>query len=290
MKIFVGTLKTIENEFGECVASIERQTYQNFEHFVFEDLPNKEAHDMLYRSFMERSGEFDLMIKVDADMVIENEDLFAGIVERFEEHPQLQDLEIAVHDFFSDRLIWGMHAYRDTMEWKRGEENLFVDRAEVPDEAHIQDDEDLAPAAIHCKNPSPFQAFHYGVHKALKMIQPGRWPKNTSHTQFHWTNIQETRQHFYDTEDHRLGFAVLGAEYCFRKDIKPKHISYDNPYLRNRFERFENLDSDELRAEIGRLARYSFLPDAARRRVLVLRDRVKTTLSRVGFFDFIRRK
>ena len=40
MRIFVGTLKTIENEFEECVASIERQTHQNFEHFVFEDLPN----------------------------------------------------------------------------------------------------------------------------------------------------------------------------------------------------------------------------------------------------------
>lgn len=280
MKIFVGTLKTIENEFEECVAAIERQTYQNFEHFVFEDLPNKEAHDTLYRSFMERADEFDLMVKVDADMVIENEVLFEGIVERFEEHPRLQDLEIAVHDFFSDRLIWGMHAYRDTMEWKRGDENLFVDRAEVPDEAHIQDDEDLAPAAIHCKSPSPFQAFHYGVHKALKMIQPGRWPKNRSHVRFHWKNIQQTRDHFRRTGDRRLGYAVLGAEVGLREDITPEHISYSEPYLRRRFDAFENLDAEALRATVRSMSPLSLLPSPVRRRALLYRDRFQRFLSR----------
>jgi hypothetical protein len=280
MRIFVGTLKTIENEFEECVASIERQTYQNFEHFVFEDLPNKEAHDTLYRSFMERSDEFDLMVKVDADMVIENENLFAGIVERFEEHPQLKDLEIAVHDFFSDRLIWGMHAYRNTMTWETNEENLFVDRATVSSDEHVHDDEELAPAAIHCKNPSPFQAFHYGVHKALKMIQPGRWPKDASYAQFHWRNIEETRDHFRRTGDRRLGFAVLGAELAIREDIRPEHVSYSNPHLRRRFEAFDDLDAEDLRAEVERQAPYAFLPDRLRRPVLLYRDRLQSAFRR----------
>jgi len=222
------------------------------------------------------------MVKVDADMVIENEELFAGIVERYEEHPQLQDLEIAVYDFFSDRLIWGMHAYRNTVEWDTNDENLFVDRAQIPSDRHMYDEEDLAPAAIHCKNPSPFQAFHYGVHKAMKMIQPGRWRKNSSHTRFHWTNIQETREHFRVTGDRRLGYAVLGAEFGIRKNIRPKHISYSNPYLRNCFEQFEDLETKQLRAEIDRLAPYSFLRNTIRRRILVYRDRVKSLLSSDG--------
>jgi hypothetical protein len=279
VKIFVGTLKTIENEFKECVASIERQSHSNFEHFVFENLPNKEAHDTLYRSFMERSDEFDLLVKVDADMVIENEDLFAGIVERFQQNPRLQDLEIAVHDFFSDRLIWGMHAYHHSVEWETNDENLFVDRANIPSDRHVHDDEDLAPAAIHCKNPSPFQAFHYGVHKALKLIQPGRWPKNKAHVWFHWQNIQETRDHFRRTGDRRLAFAALGAEFAIREDIRPKHVSYSNPHVRERFEAFKDLSVDALRTEIRRLAPYVFLPDRLRRPILLYRDRIQHLLS-----------
>lgn len=280
MRIFVGTLKTIENEFEECVASIERQTHQNFEHFVFEDLPKKEAHDTLYRTFMGRSDEFDLLVKVDADMVIENEDLFAGIVERFEHRPRLQDLEIAVHDFFSDRLIWGMHAYRNDVEWETSDEDLFTDRASIPSDRHMYDDEDLAPAAVHCKSPSPFQAFHYGVHKALKMLQPGRWPKNESHVQFHWRNIQETRDHFRRTGDRRLGLAVLGAEVGIREDVRPRHISYDNPYLRRRFETFEDLNAGSIHAKIRRVAPYGFLPDRLRRPVLLYRDRIGAAFRR----------
>lgn len=52
MRLFVGTLYTIENEFDECVASIALQSYRNFQHFVFRNLPNKEAHDALYSAFM----------------------------------------------------------------------------------------------------------------------------------------------------------------------------------------------------------------------------------------------
>ena len=280
MRIFVGTLKTIENEFDECVASIERQTHQNFEHFVFEDLPNKEAHDTLYRSFMERADEFDLMIKVDADMVIENKHLFAEIVERFQSNPKLKDLEMAVHDFFSDRLIWGMHAYRNTMRWEKSDEDLFVDRSSVEPEAHIHDDTDLAPAAIHCKDPSPFQAFHYGVHKATKIVQPGRWPKKQAYTQFHWKNVQETREHFRRTGDRRLGFAVLGAEFGLQNRVMPPMIDYSNPYLRSRFkEEFKGATRKQIEAHISKTAPYSVLPDRLRIPALLYRDRVQSLFS-----------
>jgi hypothetical protein len=276
MRIFVGTLKTIENEFKECCAAIARQSHQDFEHVVFEDLPNKAAHDALYRGFMARSDEFDLMIKVDADMVIEDEDLFAKITDRFEAHPNLKDLEIAVHDFFSDQLIWGMHAYRNTMRWESTDEDLFVDRCPVAPEEHMYDDSDLAPAAIHCKNPSPFQAFHYGVHKALKMLQPGRREKNESYTRFHWRNINRTREHFERTGDRRLAFALLGAEMGFRGGVEPAHIDYSNPFLHRRFKPYADLSVPELREKIQDVASWTFLPSRIRRHVLVEIDRLQT--------------
>ena len=120
-RILVGTLYSGENEFEECVASIKKQSYQNFEPLVIRNLPNKEAHDTLYKTFMDRSHEFDLMIKIDADMVIENERLFEKIVRKFQRNDKLKDLEIAVFDFFSNQLIWGMHAYRNTVKWGKSE-------------------------------------------------------------------------------------------------------------------------------------------------------------------------
>jgi hypothetical protein len=173
-----------------------------------------------------------------------------------------------------------MHAYRNTVEWGTNDENLFVDRAQIPSDRHMCDEEDLAPAAIHCKNPSPFQAFHYGVHKALKMIQPGRWPKDASHVRFHWRNIQETRDHFQRTGDRRLGFAVLGAELALREDFRPEHVNYNNPHLQRQFQTFafNDLDAEALRAEIERQAPYAFVPDRLRRPLLLYRDRLKSIL------------
>ena len=49
MKIYVGTLYSGENEFEECVAAIQNQTYKNYDHFVIRDLPNKEAHVTLFK-------------------------------------------------------------------------------------------------------------------------------------------------------------------------------------------------------------------------------------------------
>jgi len=104
-RILVGTLYAGENEFEECLASIKRQTYRGWSHFVIRDLPKQEAHKKLYQTFMNRADEFDLFIKVDSDMVIENENLFKGIAARFKGDPSLEQLSIAVKDFFTDQLI-----------------------------------------------------------------------------------------------------------------------------------------------------------------------------------------
>jgi len=270
-KILVGTLYSGENEFEECVAAINLQTYKDFEHIVFKNLPNKEAHDTLYKTFMDRSHEFDIMIKVDADMVIEDKNLFEKIVNKFEIHERLKDLEIAVFDFFSNQLIMGMHAYRNTVKWEKNEEDLFVDSCTVGPGELIQDSSDLAPAAFHCKNPSPFQAFHFGVHKALKIIQPGRKDVDQIYSPYHWKNIERTRQNFLKTKDIRLGFAVLGAELTFMGGIQPSHISYSDPYLKNLFENYSFLNGIQLEKKIRKASgrNFGYLPSNIRRRILV---------------------
>ena len=177
MRIYVGTLYTIENEFDECVQSINAQTYRDFDHFIFKNLPNKEAHMTLFQSFLDRKSEYDVLVKIDADMVLASDTLFQDIVDKLQINKWLDLLSIAVHDFFSNQMIWGLNAFCNSVHWNLKDENLFVDIPDVPPEKYLMDDRDLAPAAFHCKNPSPYQSFHYGVHRGLKVIQPGRREK-----------------------------------------------------------------------------------------------------------------
>jgi hypothetical protein len=271
MRILVGTLYTLENEFDECVAAIEQQTYRDFELCIIDKLSNKEAHDTLYRMFMARSEEFDLMIKVDADMVIEDRQLFEKIVQRFEVNAGLKDLEIAVHDFFSNRLIWGMHTYRNTVKWQPTEENLFVDACPLALGEKIHDDSELAPAAIHCKNPSHFQAFRYGVHRALKTIQPGRVQIEHEYSVSQWSYLESTRRNYKATGDKRVGYAVLGAELTFGGGIQIAHYDFSNPFLESLFQQYNALTARELKREIGKLMfrNFGFLPGRLRRKVLL---------------------
>ena len=270
MRIFVGTLFTIENEFDECVESIKGQSYRNFQHFIFENLPNKEAHNALYSSFMNMSCEFDLLIKVDADMVIGDKNLFSNIVNKFLNNAWLNELEIAVHDFFSDQLIWGLHVYRNIVKWEKNEERLFVDSSPVPSHQRLYDDKYLAPAAIHCKNPSLFQSFHYGVHRGLKILQPDRTTKIRSHRKFHWNNLERTWQNFLNKGDIRLGQAVLGSELVLKRLLGLDNLDYSNQYTSEIFKSYQNYDSNKLRSKIQRMriTNWGFLPSKLRRKVL----------------------
>ncbi len=263
MRILVGTLYTIENEFEECCAAIRAQTHQNFEHLVLKGLPNKEAHDRLYRTFEQRCHEFDLMIKVDADMVIENRFLFEKIVNKFQADRNLNWLCMQVHDFYCNRLIWGLNVYRNTIRWKYRDEQLFVDLIMDPlslkkKELH---DRELAPAAIHCKNPSPYQAFHFGFHRGQKCAQPGRI--RASRQTLQWKIFNDVLKHFHETRDVRLAYALAGFELAIAGSFAESIVSFDNSYLSALFTKeFARKTDRELWGYVKRkrLSRLALLP------------------------------
>ena len=270
MRLYVGTLYSNENEFEECVQSIEAQNYRDFKHYIFKSLPKKDAHEALFGTFIENADHFDVLIKVDADMVITDPDLFGKIADKFCNHPQLELLEIAVHDFFSDQLIWGLNSYRKTFQWRKSKENLFTDFVPTQSKHRFRDNEELAPASIHCKNPGRFQSFHYGVHKAIKVMQPKREKKKRNHTIYHWDIIQKTWNHFIRVKDVRLGFAVLGAELAFIRKLEPLHLDYTHPFCRNLFLNYANFDYPQIYNEVKRIRmmNWGLLPNDLRRDAL----------------------
>lgn len=269
MKVYVGTLYSGENEYDECLDSIHRQSYTNYEHFIFKNLPNKEAHSTLFSSFIQMANQFEVLIKVDADMVLTNELVFENIVKKMEENKWLDIFSIAVYDFFSDQLIYGLNAYRNSLRWDTENELVFVD---YPSGQYttFADDKILAPAAIHCKNPSRFQAFHYGIHRGVKSIQP----KNGS---AHWAFLERARNNFQRGKDVRTGLAVLGAEMAYAGKFGIGDLDYTNPHIKDALERFSAWEAARIAREIKtlRLLNWGFLPGNLRRKLLISKVNLK---------------
>jgi hypothetical protein len=232
-----------------------------FDHLIIKNLPNEDAHKTLYKSFMNKVEEYDLLIKVDADMVLCSRTLFEDIVDRFESDPVLAWLSIAVYDFFSGQLINGLNSYRNTLKWSFNDNTLFVDMPDNFEGTHIHDKTELAPAAIHCKNPSNFQAFHYGVHRGLKSLR----------SKTHWHLLNCTWKNYLEKGDPRIGLAVLGAELVYSGTLSAENVNYDNEKLREVFLNFNKLNSNQLKKEIRkfRLRNWGFLPNSLRRKKII---------------------
>lgn len=263
MRIFVGTLYSGENEYEECLLSIRAQGYKSYQHFIFKDLPNKQAHVTLFSSFLERSNEFDLLIKVDADMVLADDNLFGKIVQKMENNPWMDLFAVAVHDFFSNQLIWGLNSYRTSVRWNFAKDTIFVDIPEVPQDRILFDTTELAPAAIHCKNPSLYQAFHYGIHRGLKSLQD-------IHAKSHWDLLTRMLKNFQRTKDVRIGLACLGVELAYANLFEIKDLDYTNPGIKTILQNYALFDAVQLDREIKkrRLANWGMLPGGIRRRIL----------------------
>ncbi len=272
MRILVGTLYTIENEFDECVDAIRRQSHSDFEHFVIEGLPKQQAHERLYGTFMNRAHEFDLLMKVDADMVIEDRDLFAKIAQHFEQQKDLDMLTIGVMDFFTGQIIAGLHTYSHRVRWNLGRESLFTDLNETYNGRRESDYERLAPAAIHCKNPSALQCFHYGIHRAMKVIQPGKKKLHQSQNRNRWSDLARVQKRFHDSGDKRLALALLGAELTFAGQLSPKCLDYGSPKLLSESAHYAALDRSELINILVHFQRinWGFLPDRLRRLLITI--------------------
>ena len=247
VRVLVGTLYTGENEFEQSKRSLQRQTHGNWEQVVFKHLPNKEAHDRLYRTFMDHADDFDLFVKLDADMVFRSKTSLRTLVELFEAHPELDDALLAVRDWASDSLIMGLHAYSDRAVWTPSGEELFVDHSPAVPGKRLSTKGPPAPLVDHSPDPSPFQAFRFGVHRALKVVQRDRSTLALFRSRMQWTLLNDVRRRFAETEHRRLGLIVAGAEEVFAGRATRSEYDDAGDQLHERFcERYADLSANEL--------------------------------------------
>ena len=251
-RILVGTLYCGENEFEALKESLQEQTYTHWEHIVYKNLPNKEAHDQLYRTFMEQQDDFDLFLKLDADMVFRSSEGLRRIVDLFRETDELDHLTLAVRDWYSDSLIEGLHTFSDRARWDTGDESRFVDPSPTIPGQKRKLWSAPAPVVNHSPDPSPFQAFRFGVHRALKVVQQDRWVMRWRQVTGQWSLLRKCWWHFKKCGDHRLGLALLGAEEVFAQRADGTEYDHNQEALRSRLDNYKNLSIDEIRGELGR--------------------------------------
>lgn len=214
-KILIIMLYSGENEISESIESIKSQKYRHWEHRLISFRPNLEAHKEMQQLIMEKSSDFDLFIKLDADMVFCHENILENIVEIFASDPELDHAIFAVRDWSSGLNIQGLHVYSPRVKWDDTADSLFVD----PD-PHITGRRKVymgepAPVAVHSPNPSMRQAFLYGYHRALKVVQRDREHASGYQAHFQFYLLAKVWDQFVQQKDGRRAAVLLGAEAVF---------------------------------------------------------------------------
>jgi len=252
-RVLVLTLRTDEQEFERSLASLRAQDYGEWDHRVFTGLPNREAHQALQREIMQRAGEYALFVKLDADMVFNRDSALGEIVGLFRDAPEADHARCVVHDWFSDSLIMGLHVYSSRVRWEESDEPLFVDTRPHYPGRRLSLWSAPAPFVDHCPDPSPRQSFFFGVHRALKALQPERGATRFAYglAAGQWKILRGTWRHFLRSRDRRLALAVAGADAVLDRRIAADRVEDKQGAFQEHFDACASLDADALERRLA---------------------------------------
>lgn len=171
-RIFVGTMYTNEGDFQLSMDRIRRQEGVTVTHFIVAGLKEKEAHNALWHAWKDQRPGHQLFVKVDADTVLADRQTLRHIYDLFAADPRVTGLQAPLHDYMTDGLINGLNAFSPHVVFNDTQDELYCDRQVDTGHDVVLREKDLPatliPAGYHCHSSSDKQAFHYGVHRALK--------------------------------------------------------------------------------------------------------------------------
>lgn len=262
--VLVLTLFSGEAEFDRCRESLERQSFAAWSLRVFEHLPNAEAHSRLYATIAEEAERYDLFFKLDADMILADDDVLADLVHVFQDHEGLDHLVVAVSDWMTDSMIIGAHMFSNRVRWVPQAETLYVDPDPVFPGRKLIIASPPRDLILHASNPSALQAFHFGAHRALQASQVYRrlCDARPHNARLQWQYLDRVWGHFERTGDRRLGLAVMAADMVFTRQLSASANEYSDRSLLTEFGEVSALDVREIRE---RLEQRWGTPEARRR-------------------------
>jgi hypothetical protein len=262
LRFLILTLSSGENEFDACCESVRSQGHALHEHRIFKDLSKADAHARLYGTIMESGGDFDLFLKLDADMVLADDRVLSRIATCFDANPELDHLVLGVADWFTDTDMIGVHTFSRRARWRPNPSGLFTDPDPVFPGRKIVIRRPRPVVVHHGADPDPFQAFSFGVHRAMKACQShlDRHDKRPFAARMSWQVLTRVWRHYQDCEDLRLGLAVRGADLVLRGQLPATAVNRADTALVEAYRRASSLAPSELRAGLepdwgGRSAR-----------------------------------
>jgi hypothetical protein len=273
----VGVLWSGEPQIRSCLRSLYKQGDIDLGYFVISHRSKQDAHNLLYSTFQRHGPAFDLLVKLDGDMVLDDPHLIERASAYLARHHHVDVLHIPVFDEFTQRDIVGMHVYRPSVRWTARSDNLFTDANDTPEDRQAVSKLGTDRAILHCPDPSDFQAFHYGVHRGVKLraaISGGRRRYVRSHAR----QVRSVADLGAHAPQHRV-LAAWGMGVGLRGEFVEEHVSYTRSELLTYFEReIEPLSPAEREHSAKRRLRRAVLAQPRLVAVLVLtavRDRVR---------------
>ncbi|MGE4338578.1 MAG: hypothetical protein AB7E55_21740 [Pigmentiphaga sp.] len=223
-RIFVGTMASGEAELDACRAAVKAQRGVVVHHHEIHGLRELEAHHALWDAWNAAKADFDLFAKIDADTILVDDTALERVYALFAADPQVTGAQILVHDYFTDGLIAGLNFFHPQVVFRHTTNRLRPDVVDTNHGRQLKHEAvaHLAPIAWHCRNPYPLQAFHYGLHRALK-----------SQTD----NLRLVAVAWLRDRDDARGWALTGAmtaSFWMRR-----HFDYDDARFHAAFARWE---------------------------------------------------
>lgn len=215
-KILIITLYSGESEFDKCMCAIKsQQTDCYVAVHVIRNKGNVEAHHALYTKIMDETNNFDFFVKLDADMVLQNRGSLQAVLALIAQS-DADILSIPVYDYITNTMIWGLNVYRSGLIWELDEE-LFTDQQHLKSKCNfkrvkLERSESLV---THCPDPSDYQAYAFGVHRASKVLQKSKKDYLLGHALGQINIIFSIFKEVKKGGDKKRVYALIGAFHIF---------------------------------------------------------------------------
>jgi hypothetical protein len=252
LRVLIGTLFSGEQEFARAMEALKAQRHVSYRTFAIEHLPERAAHDKLHERFMEHAHAYDLFLKLDADMILVDDNALGTAVAVFEQDPHLEHAVFTVHDWMSGSDIEGIHMYRSRVTWAKCDASAFPDPAPQNAARSRRFRGPPSPLAAHGPDPSPAQAFRYGLHRGLRAFPAGLPRARPVDALRHWRLLKRVWRNFERTLDPRMGLALLGVEHTLTHRLAPADCNYTNPRFWQLLDQYAPMDPLEMRDHLAR--------------------------------------
>lgn len=231
-KILIITTYSDEAQINDQKLLVQKQQDINSTHLIIEGLNKVDSQKEFHRLAYTFKEEYDFVIKLDADMVPEDELALSKLVQ-FAIEKKVDRLTMPVFDFFTNSFIMGVHIIRAS----KVPENHNITKNNTDGWIGVMSGERYFYTKCryvnHAFNPSLEQSVRYGLHRGLKSRQD---PNNGQ-----WITLILLFKNWNKNRNTQVGYALLAALYGLGLDNGSKNI--DLNFLNHNEKNFRQLCS-----------------------------------------------